>query len=69
MPVKVEDALSPSVISNQTDGTLAHAIFRFTGFQALTVEATFPQSVFKKIRASAIIFPGRVLSGYSNELG
>src|SRR6266481_635055 len=68
MSVKVENAFSPSVTGNQTNGTLARAAFQLTGFQALTFETTLPQSIFKKVRARAIIFPRRILRRYLHQL-
>jgi len=68
MSVKVENLFSPSIVGNQTDGTIASTYNLLASFQALAVEAHSPQSVFEKIGAGAIILPRRVLRGYGNKL-
>ena len=68
MSVKVEDAFPTTVTGNQTDGTLARACLQITCFKALTLETTFPQSIFKEVRARAIIFPWRILRRYLHQL-
>jgi len=69
MSVKVENASSPSIGRNQTDGAVARSLFRITSLQALAFKAALTQPVFQKIGASAIILPRWVLRRYGDKLG
>jgi hypothetical protein len=69
MPVKVKNALSPSIVCNQTDGAVAGIFLWLTSLQPFAFEARLPQSVLKKIGAGAIVLPRRVLRGYGNQFG
>src|SRR5260370_39371496 len=67
MSVKIENPLSPSIISNQADGAVAGSFFRIASLQALAFESALTQSVFENIGTGAIIVSRRVLRGYGHE--
>src|SRR6266851_4561160 len=69
VPVKVQNPFSPSIVANQTDGTVGSSLCLLARFESLAFEALSPQSILEQIGAGAIIPPWRILRGYGHKLG